>query len=474
MARVPPASQSSRDDTLARRERWLVPGLVFVALVAAVIGSLGAPLITSVSGSYRVSLDTAQWTLTLPLLTGAIATPVLGRLGAGPLGRIAVLATLSVVVAGSLLTVLPLPFAVLLVGRGAQGTGLGLTALLMGVARDRLPASRAASSIAMIAVASTAGIGIGYPLAGLLTDLAGVRAAYAVGLVMTLLALLIGWAVVPPSPPGRPPRVDVLGAVVLGAGLLLLLLAISRTDLWRLHPAYAAGLLVLAGALLAGWVAVERRQRYPLVQLSSLRHGTVLGANATMLLGGAGMYLLLTLLTRYVQTPSSTGYGFGLSTFVAGLVLVPFSVLSFLAARLTPLLQRHIPAVLVLAASSAVVLGAFALLALGPASLPVPVLAMTILGMGAGSFTAAMPGVILLVTPPAETSVAMGVNQVVRTVGFAIGSALGGLVLSANTRAGQHFPTEGGYREASWLGAATMAATIAVILLMYRRRAAGR
>src|SRR5438552_2641325 len=83
-----------------------------------------------------VSLGSAQWTLTVALLSGAVATPVLGRLGAGPHRRATILATLAVVVAGSALTVLPLPFAWLLAGRAAQGVGLGLTALMMGVARD--------------------------------------------------------------------------------------------------------------------------------------------------------------------------------------------------------------------------------------------------------------------------------------------------------------------------------------------------
>ena len=54
-----------------------------IALVVAVVGSLGAPLITSVTVLYRVSLSSAQWTLTSTLLAGAIATPVLGRLGSG-------------------------------------------------------------------------------------------------------------------------------------------------------------------------------------------------------------------------------------------------------------------------------------------------------------------------------------------------------------------------------------------------------
>jgi MFS family permease len=151
--------------------RLLVAVVVFVGLVVAVVGSLGAPLITAVAEQYRVSLAAAQWTLTIALLSGAIATPLLGRLGSGPRRRTVVLATLAVVVAGSGLTVLPLPFALLLIGRAGQGVGLGLTALMMATARDHLDEHRAAATIALLSVASTAGIGVGYPLAGLLTDL---------------------------------------------------------------------------------------------------------------------------------------------------------------------------------------------------------------------------------------------------------------------------------------------------------------
>jgi hypothetical protein len=64
--------------------RRLGLALVAVALVVAVIGSLGAPLITPVATGMDVSLAAAQWTLTVTLFTGAIAGPVLGRLGSGP------------------------------------------------------------------------------------------------------------------------------------------------------------------------------------------------------------------------------------------------------------------------------------------------------------------------------------------------------------------------------------------------------
>jgi MFS family permease len=441
------------------RQRLLVPSLLFISLVVAAVGSLGAPLITSVATTFHVSLASAQWTLTITLLSGAIATPLLGRLGAGPHRRGTILTTLGIVTAGSLLTVLPLPFAWLLAGRAAQGVGLGLTALMMGVARDHLGKERAQATIALVSVASTIGIGVGYPLAGLLTEFGGVRAAYGLGLFVTAVALAAAAKAMPVPPEGRSSRVDVLGAALLGGGLLCLLSVLGHAGI---------ALTVLGVSLLGAWVAWELRVSSPLVDIRLLRHRSIAGANVAMLTGGVGMYLLLSLITRYAQTPHGAGYGFGLSAFTAGLVLVPFSLLGFAAGKLAPVVRRRIGAPALLAASAVVVLGAFALFALARSDLAEVLLEMAILGFGVGSFSAAMPAVILTVTPEEETSSAMSFNQVVRSGGFSVGSAVGGLILATGTRAGHLFPADGAYATAAWLGAAVMAVT-AIICAGLRR-----
>ncbi|WP_406295531.1 MFS transporter [Streptomyces sp. NBC_00624] len=456
---------------VARSEaRLLVPALTFIALVVAAVASLGTPLITSVATSFHVSLGSAQWTLTVALLSGAVATPVLGRLGAGPHRRATILATLAVVVAGSALTVLPLPFAWLLAGRAAQGVGLGLTALMMGVARDHLPEERSAAVIALISVVSIIGAGVGYPLAALLAELGGVRAAYGLGLVVTAAALLTAWRSMPEAPEGRSAHVDVAGAVVLAAALLLVLFLAGERNLWSGHLAVAAGLAVVAVALLCVWAVIELRGTTPLVDVRAVRHPAVAGANLAMFVGGIGMYLLLTLITRYAQTPHGAGYGFGLTTFVAGLVLIPFSVLGFLAGKLTPRVRTRIADPLLLAGSAVVVGGGFALFAAARSDLAELFAAMGVLGFGVGGFSAAMPGVILAVTPKSETSSAMSFNYVVRSVGYSLGSAIGGLILAAGTGPGHLFPDDSAYTTAALVGIGAMAITTLASLALARRR----
>jgi MFS family permease len=450
--------------------RLLVPALMFIALVVAAVASLGTPLITSVATTFHVSLDSAQWTLTIALLSGAVATPVLGRLGAGPHRRATILATLAIVVVGSALTVLPLPFAWLLVGRAAQGVGLGLTSLMMGVARDHLPEERSAATIALISVISIIGAGVGYPLAALLAEFGGLRAAYGLGLLVTAIAFVTAWRSMPAAPEGRSAHVNVVGALVLAGGLLLVLFLAGERSLWSRHLAVAVTLAVAAVLLLCVWTVSELRTKTPLVDVRAVRHPAVAGANIAMFVGGSGMYLLLTLITRYAQTPHSAGYGFGLTTFVAGLVLIPFSVLGFVAGKLTPRVRRWIDGPLLLAGSAAIVGGGFVLFATARSNLAELLAAMGVLGFGVGSFSAAMPGVILAVTPKSETSSAMSFNYVVRSVGYSLGSAIGGLVLAAGTATGRLFPNDDAYTTAALVGVAAMAITTMASLALARRR----
>ena len=257
--------------------------------------------------------------------------------------------------------------------------------------------------------------------------------------------------------------VDWLGAALLSLGLVGVLLVTSDVRLWTTHPAVAA--LVLSGGVLvlAGWVVVERRVRRPLVDLVALRHPAVAGANLIMGVAGVAMYLLFTLITRYVQTPPRAGYGYGLTAVQAGLVLVPFSALGFLAGRVIPRLRHRAGPFVLLAAGGVVVAAACCLFAATRSSgLAWPIIAMAVLGFGVGGFSAVMPQAILAVTPPRETAAAMSVNQVIRSVGFSLGSAAGGLVLATYTPAGQFAPDGQGYTTAAW-AAAVLAVVVAAL-----------
>lgn len=444
--------------------RGLGPAVITVAFLGAVIGGVGAPLITSVALDLDVPLAAAQWTLTVTLFAGAIAAPVLGRLGTGPHRRATILVTLSLVALGGLLTAIPAPFGVLLVGRAFQGLGLGAVALLMSVARDHLPAERAHATIATVSVASTVGIGVAYPLMGLIDQLAGLRTAYGVGFLLSLAAVLIAWRTIPQDAPRPAVRVDIPGAALLGLGTLGVLLAVAQPSVWS-TPSIGATILVLAVVALGAWVLLERRTATPLVDLGLFVQRGVVRANAAMLTSGIGMYLLFALLTRYVQTPTDAGYGFGLSGVLAGAALIPFSVLGFVAGRLTPwLTSRMSPRWTFVTCAAAVVLAAV-LFAVTLGSLVSALAAMAVLGFGVGGVSAIMPRLVLDGVPQQETASVLSINQIVRSVGFSIGSAVAGLLLATATPATALFPDEHGYTIAALWVLPLVVVSVGVLLV---------
>jgi hypothetical protein len=64
----------------------------------------------------------------------------------------------------------------------------------------------------------------------------------------------------------------------------------------------------------------------------------------------------------------------------------------------------------------------------------------------------------------------MSFNYVVRSVGYSLGSAIGGLVLAAGTATGRLFPNDDAYTTAALVGIGAMAITTLTSLALARRR----
>ncbi|WP_369254949.1 MFS transporter [Geodermatophilus amargosae] len=449
--------------------RALVPVLVFVGTVVAVISSLGAPLVPAVAATLDASLPDAQWSLTATLLVGAVATPVVGRLGDGPHRRRVVLAVLGVVTLGGVLAALPLGLGWLVAGRALQGVGLGLTPLAIATAREALAGQRARSTIAALSVTVAAGVGLGYPLAGLVAELGGVRAAFWAGAAVSLAALVASAAVLPPATTTARPRLDVVGALLLGAGLAGLLVALGEAGTWGWSSPALWGLLAGAAAALACWAVWEWRTPSPLVDLRLARGRVALTAHVAALLVGLTNYLLLATVPVLAQSPVADGAGFGVSVVVAGLVLLPFSAATVLAGRWARLAADRGGQHLVLPVAALVQCAAFVLFGLARTDLWLLFVVTGVAGLGVGASFAAFPALVVSAVPPSETGSATSLNQVLRYVGFSLGSTLTATVLAAATPEGG-VPAASGYTAIAVVGGAVCVLTAVVARLGLPRR----
>ncbi|MFD8565732.1 MFS transporter [Streptomyces sp. NPDC059639] len=449
-----------------RHPRALVPVLVSLGMLVAVVSSLGAPLIPTIAAEDHVSVSTAQWALTVTMLVGAVATPVMGRLGDGPHRKRVILGGLGFVLVGSVLAALPAGFACLLVGRALQGVGMGLVPLAIATARDALPDTRARSAVATLSLTTAAGIGLGYPITGMFAEYLGMYAGFWFAAGTAAAALTAALIVVPRAPHRPSVPMDYPGALLLTGGMAALLLTLAEGEHWGWTSARLLAMAAAAVVLLAGWVAHSLRSTHPLVRVRLVKDRGVLVANLTTMVGGVGTYLLIALVTRYVQTPTSAGYGFSASIVVTGLLLVPFSAASLLTGRLVRMLGSAATPGRMLPLGCLLSLGSLVCFLLARSSLWGIGTMMALAGLGVGVTFAVTPGLIVAGVPARETGSAMSFNQVVKYIGYSTGSALSAVILQSATAPGASLPGNDGYRTAGLVGCAAFAITgiIAVAL----------
>jgi MFS family permease len=453
--------------------RALVPVLIFIGTVVAVISSLGAPLIPAIAATMHSSLADAQWALTVTLLVGAVATPVVGRLGDGPHRRNVVLGVLAIVTLGGVLAALPLGLGWLVAGRGLQGFGLGLTPVAIAIAREALAGARSRSTIAALSLTVAAGLGLGYPVAGTIAEFGGVHAAFWAGAGFSLTALLASAVVLPPASAAASRRLDGVGAALLGLGLVAVLLVLGEGETWGWRSRPVVLLAVGGIASLGAWARWELRTPFPLVDLRLARSRQALTAHLAAGLVGLGNYLLLASVPILAQAPSAAGAGFGTGIVVAALILLPFSAASLLGGRLTRLLADRTGRRLVLPAAALVQASAFAVFWATRTQLWELFLVMAIAGVGVGAAFAAFPAQLFAAVPVSETGSAMSLNQVLRYIGFALGSTLTATILSAATPVHATAPAGRGYAIIAVVGLAVCLLTAVLTWLLPREPRGG-
>ena len=433
--------------------------LTLLAMMMSIIGSLGAPLIGTVAQTNHVPISTAEWVLTATLLTGALATPVMGRLADGHLQRRVVLVALAIVLVGLVMSALSRDFTWLLVGRSLQGIGMGLLPVTMTIARSHLTPEVATPTIAALSVTATIGVGLGYPITSVIAQYFDYHAAFWFAAVLIAATLVLASRVLPDTAIREHRDFDLVGAVILTLALVGVLSVLGEGQVWGWTSARSLLLGIGGGGLLVTWCLYELRRHDPLVNLRQSTHRAVITSDASGFLISVSLYLFMPVVVEYVQVPRSTGFGFGSSIFTAGLLLVPLSVGTFAASRCVPLLVRHFNARLTVPLGALLFAVAAFTFAHEHRALWEAFVVMGIAGLGGGLTFAAMPGYIVRVTPSADTGAALGFYQLLRSIGLSIGSATAGAILAHFTSVGASLPDEAGFITALNIAAGLMVLT---------------
>ncbi|MGV9455549.1 MFS transporter [Streptomyces sp. NPDC003635] len=441
------------------------------AAVFSMLQSLIAPALPTVQQALHASQSTATWVMTAYLLSASVFTPILGRVGDLVGKKRTLVAVLFVVALGCLLAALAPNIGVLIVARVVQGVGGALFPLSFGIIRDEFAPGEVARSISNLSAVIAAGGGVGIVAAGPIVTALDYRWLFWIPVAVVAVTTLIALRYVPESATRARGSVNWLGAVLLSAWLVALLLPISQASVWGWGSARVLGLFAAALVLFALWLSSEARSRSPLIDLKVMRLPAVRTTNTAALLFGAGMYAIWSFLPGFVQTPSSAGYGFGASVTESGLLMLPMLVAMFLSGVLGGRLQPIVGAKALLTSGAALGALACGFLTLWHDERWQVGLVAGVFGLGIGLAFASMANLIVGSVPPDQTGAATGMNANIRTIGGSIGAAVTSVLVTSSLQP-SGLPHADGYTHGfALLAVLCLAAALAALLVPATRPA---
>jgi EmrB/QacA subfamily drug resistance transporter len=439
--------------------------LMLGTIAYALLQSLVSPVLPTIQHELHTTQNTVTWVLTAFLLSASIFTPILGRVGDMVGKERMLVVTLAALAAGSVVAGLAHSITVLIIARAIQGIGGAVLPLSFGIVRDEFPTVKVAGAVGIIAAMAAVGGGAGIVLAGPIVSNLNYHWLFWIPMVIAAIATLCAWLFVPESPVRTPGRISWLAAVLLSAWLVALLLGVSEAPTWGWGSPKVLGLIGAAAVLAVAWVTVELRATEPLVDMHMMRRRAVWTNNLVAFMFGIGMYSVIGFLPEFVQTPKSTGYGFGASIIQSGLFLLPLTVTMFIFGLLSGRIAATIGSKAAVIIGSIASTAAYLVLAFAHSEAWEIYLASTLLGVGLGLAFSAMSNLIVQAVPPAQTGVASGMNANIRTIGGAIGAAImSSIVASEILRDG--YPAGSDYTKGFFfLAVMTVIAVVAALLI---------
>jgi len=241
------------------------------------------PALPTLQRDLNTTTTWVTWVLTMLLLVASVSTPIIGKLGDQYGKQRLLVISLVLFFVGCAGAAAAWNIWALIFFRAFQGIGAAVFPLSFGIIRDEFPREKVGVGIGLISAVFGVGGGFGIVFSGLIVDNLSWRWLFIFGAIPVAVAAILVDRFVPESPITTASRVDVLGAVLLSAGLVSLLPALTEGDILGPSEALRAGM---------GGVAIERDSRKLLRKLAATEPTTLATMHGSSFRGDGGKLLL--------------------------------------------------------------------------------------------------------------------------------------------------------------------------------------
>ncbi|NJC72719.1 MFS transporter [Planosporangium thailandense] len=275
-------------------------------------------------------------------------------------------------------------------------------------------------------------VAIGPVVGGALLERYWWGSVFLINVPIVVAGVIAVLAIVPESRDPKPGRVDVAGVLLSVLGLVVLVYGVVDAGDHGFGRPVAWGSIVAGLAILAGFVAYERRIPFPSLDVrlfADRRFSAAVAAVGLVFFAAMGSMFFMAFYLQLVR---------GYSPLKSGLLMVPFAVAQMVfAPRSSALVRRYGPKAVMAAGMvvTGVALAGFAFVTVGTAAWVVAALAF-VQGVGMANVMPPATESVMSSLPREKAGVGSAVSNTVRQVASALGVAVLGSVLSAAYRGG--------------------------------------
>lgn len=473
-ARENSTSPSSSAAVGIPRTAWKL--LVILSSIATMVmyaETMLIPAIPDLISDFNVSYGTSSWILTTYLISGAVATPIVGKLSDVYGKKKVLLVVMLIYAVGVSFGGFASDIYTLLLVRAIQGIGMGMFPIAFGLIRDQFPREKISIGQGIISSMFAAGAAIGLSAGALIVENFGWQATFFTIIPIAILLLVTIWRFVhihetrdtDPSPIKHSVRkdkesvlapvansnkrqrgklqLDIKGAAALAVSItsfLLCLTLIETSSGLSNESNSVVGILsadgtILGTAVLAAisfglFLLIERGESYPLIDLRLLGNKAILPSMLIILIVGLSNFMVFQTIPILVRNPEPLG--FGADVVDAGTIQLPFALVFLVFGPTSGFIISRLGSLRPVIVGTSIITASFLGLVFFHDS-PIAIsINLGVLATGLSFAAIGAMNVIILATPKEYTGISLGIATLVRIIGSAIGPALAAMYMQAS------------------------------------------
>ncbi|MCR5667066.1 MAG: DHA2 family efflux MFS transporter permease subunit [Eubacterium sp.] len=302
---------------------------------------------------FQIGTSTVQWITTGYLLVLAIIVPTSSFFNKKCKMKTLFLAAIILFIAGTLLAAVAPTFALLLGGRLIQGVGTGLALPLMyNIILQQTPHEKMGMMMGVGMMITGVAPAIGPTVGGLMVETYGWRTIFLVLLPFLVFSLIAGLFAIRQSSELSKPSFDIGGYLLLAGAFATLIIGCSMAGSYGWISVPCLSLIAVAVVCMLFFIKKSKKTKHALINLKVFRNKTF-----TFSLGAYSLTFFMILSVSYL-IPNFTQLAIGQSALVAGLIMLPGSILTMLLSPISGKIYDRVGARLPLTLGSLVVVAA--------------------------------------------------------------------------------------------------------------------